>query len=157
MRHDLLNVKVRSQHTVPTTVIAIILWVQFENYLGLLFLLETYLLIHKSLDGELIDAQVLQVIPIMLQFYYCYLFYVQHLWELHCASFHRHSDIPKLRVIVKHTPWNGISSQKRKVILFIYPYNPCIGVGVNLRRECTSTGKFFIFLLLFKKEFILWA
>jgi hypothetical protein len=79
MRHDLLNVKVRSQHTVPTTVIAIILWVQFENYLGLLFLLETYLLIHKSLDGELIDAQVLQVIPIMLQFYYCYVFYVQHL------------------------------------------------------------------------------
>lgn len=71
MRHDLLNVKVCSQHTVLATVIAIILWVQFENYLELLFLLETDPLIHKSLDGELIDAQVLQVIPIILQFYYC--------------------------------------------------------------------------------------
>lgn len=70
MRHDLLNVKVCSQHTVPATVIAIILWVQFGNYLELLLLLETDLLIHKSMDGELIDAQVLQVIPIILQFYY---------------------------------------------------------------------------------------
>lgn len=67
MRHDLLNVKVCSQHTVPATVIAIILWVQFENYLEfLLLLLETDLLIHKSMDGELIDAQVLQVIPIIV-------------------------------------------------------------------------------------------
>jgi len=70
MRHDLLNVKVCSQHTVPTTVIAIILWVQFENYLELL-LLATELLIHKSMDGELIDAQMLQVIAKILQFYYC--------------------------------------------------------------------------------------
>ena len=70
MRHDLLNVKVCSQHTVPTTVIAIILWVQFENYLELLLLPETDLLIHKSVNGELIDAQLLQVIPIILQFYY---------------------------------------------------------------------------------------
>lgn len=70
MRHDLLNVKVCSQHTVPATVIAIILWVQFENYLELLLLLETDLLIHKSTDGELIDAQLLQVIPIISQFNY---------------------------------------------------------------------------------------
>lgn len=71
MRHDLLNVKVCSQHTVPATVIAIILWVQFENYMELLFLLETDLLIHKSMDGELIDAQVLRVIPMILQLCYC--------------------------------------------------------------------------------------
>jgi len=70
MRHDLLNVKVCSQHTVPATVIAIILWVQFWNYLEPLLLLETDLLIRKSMDGEVIDAKVLQVIPIILQFYY---------------------------------------------------------------------------------------
>jgi hypothetical protein len=70
MRHDLLNVKVRSQHTVPAAVIAVILWVQFENYAELL-LLETDLLTHKSMDGELIDAHVLQVIPTFYTFITC--------------------------------------------------------------------------------------
>lgn len=68
MRHDLLNVKVCSQHSVTATVITIILWVQFENYVELL--LETDLLFHKSMDAELMDAQMLQVIQIILHFYY---------------------------------------------------------------------------------------
>lgn len=91
MRHDLLNVKVCSQHTVPATVIAIILWVQFENYLEFLLLLETDLLIHKSMDVELID-----VTSVASNSDNC------TVRQLHRASFRRHSDIPKCRVIVKH-------------------------------------------------------